>query len=290
MQVECTTYGAYAVLFGLAIWVLPRKFDVAAVKMFFFPSIIALFFFASLNIAFDLIAEMHYLLAPSLLVNEKPWMVAATAFIIEVTFFLSDILGDTILIYRVYAVWGFRKKILFPILLIMFGVKVFELIVVASVVREYTVPSKPSTKILTWNMIRKFTEIFGFVNAFANLLMTLLIAGRVWWISKTCATRCRWHYRTIAIITESGIIYPLYLTISGSIMAAALEVPSPASKGVIAMGLGPTLIAVRVGLGSAYDHQSLFAARSSDISLSTDIESRHHQSLNPAETMFSRAQ
>lgn len=69
--------GVYSVLFGLAIWVLPRKFNVPAVKMFFFPAIITLFVFATLNIAFNLVLEMSAILVLSS-VNDNRRLIDAT--------------------------------------------------------------------------------------------------------------------------------------------------------------------------------------------------------------------
>ncbi|KAF5376372.1 hypothetical protein D9757_008632 [Collybiopsis confluens] len=293
--VECTCYGAYTVLFGLATWVLPRKFNVPAVKIFFFPAIIALFLFATLSIAFNLMVEMNNILALSG-VDKRPRLITAAVYIGEVTFALSDILGDMILFYRVYAVWRFRKKTLLPLLVILFVAKgahsqntllffvlfnhfhpppplVFEIIVVVASIHIY-LPIKLafSSRILT--LYRVFVYIFSFVNAFANLLMTVMIAGRVWWISRQCGLKLRWYHRVVAAVAESGVIYPLFLIIMGSINVTSLKAPKPTTLGVIAMGLGPTLIAVRVGSGSAYDDESLRAGQTSEIVLSTVLESQ----------------
>ncbi|KIK64225.1 hypothetical protein GYMLUDRAFT_241410 [Collybiopsis luxurians FD-317 M1] len=66
--VECILYGIYIVLFGLAVWILPRKFDTPSVKRFFFPAIVILFFFATISLAFDLMAEVYvtlFIIPPS---------------------------------------------------------------------------------------------------------------------------------------------------------------------------------------------------------------------------------
>ncbi|KAF5376337.1 hypothetical protein D9757_008660 [Collybiopsis confluens] len=275
--IQCAAYGAYAVIFGFAIWILPRKFNVPAVKMFFFPAIIALFFFATLNIVLNLVIEMDSILDLGE-VKEKPNLIIVAVFIVEITFTLSDVLGDMILFCRVYAVWGSRKEVLFPLLAVLLIAKAFELIVVATTI-QMTIPKKLTFSSRVVTFYRAFVYVFAFVNAFANLSMTVLIASRVLWISRRCGLKLRWYHRTIAVITESGIIYPLFLIIEGAMITTSLRPPSPTTIGVISMGLGPTLIAVRVGSGSAYDHQSLRVAQSSHIVLSTDIglESQHYQ-------------
>ncbi|KAE9406950.1 hypothetical protein BT96DRAFT_1014619 [Gymnopus androsaceus JB14] len=66
------------------------------------------------------------------------------------------------------------------------------------------------------------------------------------------------YHRTLAVITEPGMIYPVYLTLLAILRAQSdVEVPNYACMGTITVGLAPTLIAVRVGLGSAIDNQSL---------------------------------
>ncbi|KAF9075349.1 hypothetical protein BDP27DRAFT_1315922 [Rhodocollybia butyracea] len=62
-------------------------------------------------------------------------------------------------------------------------------------------------------------SIFNLVNVCLDTLMTLLIAGRVWWLSREIRrTRYNfkyisWYSRTLAVVTESGVIYPLFIII-----------------------------------------------------------------------------
>ncbi|KIK64224.1 hypothetical protein GYMLUDRAFT_40515 [Collybiopsis luxurians FD-317 M1] len=119
-----------------------------------------------------------------------------------------------------------------------------------------------------------FTLIFSIVNAFANVLMTLLIAGRIWWISRTvqvsCALQQRWYHKLIAIIMESGVIYPVCLVaISPLLFLSVIPDANPTTLAVITMGIAPTLIAVRIGSGSAYENQTLHTLRQSEAVLSS---------------------
>ncbi|KAE9390005.1 hypothetical protein BT96DRAFT_1066163 [Gymnopus androsaceus JB14] len=103
------------------------------------------------------------------------------------------------------------------------------------------------------------------VNAISNMLKTLMIAGRVWWLSRSLwkelpsgAHSSHWYHRTLAVVTESGVIYPVYLTIE-AILSRSLpfNIPNYVDMGSVIVGIAPTLVAVRVGLGSAVDDQSL---------------------------------
>ncbi|KIK52119.1 hypothetical protein GYMLUDRAFT_265549 [Collybiopsis luxurians FD-317 M1] len=259
---------------------MPRKFEIPSVKKFFFPIIVALFVLATVNIAYDLVGEGYAILYTIPVTGEKTWMIAGQIpwrSIDTITFAISDILGDTVLFYRVYAVWGFRKRILIPLLLIISVAKVFNILeTIWSISGPIDIQS-PLTKF--FDKAPNFDLGFSAINAFANMLMTLLIAGRIWWISKAVEigytsgmkprSKWHWYHRTVAIITESGVIYPIYL-----IVGACSGTPNYACLGTITVGLAPTLIAVQVGLGSAYDNPSLHSMRPSFILFSPPNESQ----------------
>ncbi|KAE9385466.1 hypothetical protein BT96DRAFT_928785 [Gymnopus androsaceus JB14] len=258
VMTECTLYGAYVILFGLAVWLLPQKFHIPSVKKFIFPSIIALFAFATLNIAYNLAGEA-YAIVFTIPEVEKPWMIAGQS-IDSITFIFADILGDLVLFYRVYAVWGYRKRVLFPVLLLIGSIKVLGIL--AAIVQIHLILNEPPTG-LFGNFIPSLEWIFEIVNAFSNMLMTLMIAGRVWWLSRSLQKelpsgvgQSHWYHRAVAVVTESGIIYPVYLTID-AILSSVFNLPSYVCMGTITVGIAPTLIAVRVGLGSAVDDQTL---------------------------------
>ncbi|KAF5376347.1 hypothetical protein D9757_008640 [Collybiopsis confluens] len=248
VMVRCVLYGVYLVMFGFAMWILPRKFNIPSVKKFFFPVIIALFVLTTVNTVYDLVGEAYAILY-TIPIEEKTWMIAGQS-IDLITLILADILGDIVLFYRVYTVWGFRKKLLLPVLLVI-------------LVAKDSLSKAFSTKIdrfadylstLFSRDVNIFT-IFAIVDAIANLLMTFLIAGRIWWISRWTHLHRELqplppppqhlYHRTIAVIIWSHLSNLPYTTIT--------------------IGLAPTLIAVRVGLGSAYDNQALQTAMRSSM-------------------------
>jgi len=243
-------YGIYTVLFGLTMWILPRKFHISPVKRFIFPTIIARFLLATLNIFYDLVGEVYAVL-DTIPPNERPWMIAGQSIDLA-TFVLADILGDAILLYRVYTLWGPRKWILLPLVLVMLTTKLLSIIAV--IIRVLALDDPRKYEAVNVKVSDDFRIWFSFIlsNVCMNTLMTLLIAGRVWWISRCTqsGTFTPWFNRTLAIVTESGVIYPLIL-----ILILSLNPPNYSCTGTIATGLAPTLIAVRVGLGSSFDDE-----------------------------------
>ncbi|KAF9078757.1 hypothetical protein BDP27DRAFT_1310138 [Rhodocollybia butyracea] len=255
VMVECMLYGVYAVLFGLAIWILPKKFHISSIKKFIFPATIASFILATINLSYDLVGEAYAILYTIPTSNEEPWMIAGQAIDLT-TFLLGDVLSDAILFYRVYAVWGPRKAILLPLFLIIFFTKLIGFIAVICNILVLTDPQRYA--IISHVDTELFCD-FSLVNACVNILMTLLIAGRVWWLSREIRHThynfryLSWYSRTLAVVIESGAIYPIF----NIGIVSTNQVPNWTCLGTIVSGLAPTLIAVRVGLGRSFDDDSI---------------------------------
>ncbi|KAF7364223.1 Rtt106 domain-containing protein [Mycena sanguinolenta] len=94
---------------------------------------------------------------------------------------------------------------------------------------------------------------------FTNTLASLLAAGRIWWMSRQIAMllgkrKARSKYMDLtAIILESGLMYPaiLIITIVFYLVPAAptVAVLSGIAAAYHLVGIAPTMIMVRVGLG-----------------------------------------
>ncbi|THU78427.1 hypothetical protein K435DRAFT_876642 [Dendrothele bispora CBS 962.96] len=120
-----------------------------------------------------------------------------------------------------------------------------------------------------------FSGVFMGVNAFTNLMLTSLIAGRIWYIShqnskylssndRVSSSTNRKYSSIIAIILESGLLYPIFLilfiilTFGTFPMKDRLNI-SHASAIVsdnlaLIAAIAPTLIIVRTGLGISIEN------------------------------------
>ncbi|KAE9407744.1 hypothetical protein BT96DRAFT_986390 [Gymnopus androsaceus JB14] len=95
-----------------------------------------------------------------------------------------------------------------------------------------------------------------------------------------------------AAVIESGIIYTLYL-----ILGPAINLEIYTSPGIIIVGLAPTLIAIRVGLGSTIHNptlylpvlqsESTFEGDSSARALDIGLMSNHTPSASSADKSIS---
>ncbi|KAJ7881443.1 hypothetical protein B0H13DRAFT_935847 [Mycena leptocephala] len=134
----------------------------------------------------------------------------------NVTFAINNFVTDCFFLYRCYVIWGFKKKILIPPVLLMLST--FAVAVLGCVSR--TPVCGGSTEI-------RITFALGTAT---NLVLTALTAGRILWIRRAAShvglDALRSRYNTaIAIILESGAIYcvmAIFMVISFSLENARL--------------------------------------------------------------------
>ncbi|KAJ7750601.1 hypothetical protein B0H16DRAFT_1842729 [Mycena metata] len=109
--------------------------------------------------------------------------------------------------------------------------------------------------------IVKDNFIFFMLSLITNVLVTILTATRIWWIQRKARAYLqpsvrRRYASTIAILIESGVIYSVfvlaYLIVDAFPETAIMDEPLFQLLAQV-MGIAPTLIIVRVGLGVAVE-------------------------------------
>uniref|UniRef100_A0A0W0F5T7 Uncharacterized protein n=1 Tax=Moniliophthora roreri TaxID=221103 RepID=A0A0W0F5T7_MONRR len=175
--------------------------------------------------------------------------------IYHVTFVLLNCLADSILIYRLYVMWGYKRRItVVPII----GMILLLLLGMATTVLSAIGSASPYLGPLKWGLDLYADDIgrgYDCANAIWNLLLTFLLAGRIWWINrKACAipsTVTQQKYKTIiAVLLESGILYPVAL-IAHVVAITCWNDPSLIDLAPFAIqmaGIAPTLIIFRTAL------------------------------------------
>jgi len=161
----------------------------------------------------------------------------------------SHIVADSLVIYRCYVVWGFSIKIIILPLILLIATSVCAYIAVFNFSQIH-----PGQNVFAINIAEWGTALFSLSLA-TNIIVTFLIAGRIWWISRKACKLLgkeirRKYNHTVAIVLESGAIY------SVSLMTLLILYCSKTNAQYIVydalaqiMGIVPTLIIVRVGLG-----------------------------------------
>jgi len=169
----------------------------------------------------------------------------------------SNLIADGIFIYRCYCIWDFRRRIVaVPIILLITCGCLGYASIIACGLEGYS-------EFLFINWLFPLAVIFSVMT---NVLLMALTAGRIWWIARGARAimgpAVVKQYRTvIAMILESGALYCtpglLYLIVL-AIRPSATQVIFAALAQVV--GIAPTIIVVRVGLGDSVDSVDSFRA------------------------------
>ncbi|ESK88145.1 hypothetical protein Moror_5577 [Moniliophthora roreri MCA 2997] len=200
---------------------------------------------------------------------------------------LANIIADAILMWRCYIVWGGNiRVIILPTLLCIAN----NGIVVAI---HYTKGIELDISLIVLYFHRgdksfRMISAFLLMTALTNLLITFLIAGRIYVISRKAAKYVgknvnKMYWTVITIILESGLMYPLVLIIyASSVLTVFNLVNMPAWEVQNRMrflavllqstlnqfvGIAPTLIIVRIGLGISVENveQTVSAMRTAAV-------------------------
>ncbi|KAJ7154137.1 hypothetical protein C8R46DRAFT_1118781 [Mycena filopes] len=222
-------YGIYLVLFCICIYILLHRPHNRA-NAILLVTAIALFTLSTIQMMLNIVlgaADVDGIDIPYdniLLANSMLYAV-------------NNIIADALVIYRCYVVWGYNLYVvIIPIIMLII------------------------TSVFAFDLLLPLTPFFVLTLA-TNLLVTALTAGRIWWIYrqtaghlvvKTAGPSDKRALASIEIIVESGAIYSLavlmYLILGAIPSTVVAQQPSVEMLSQV-VGIVPTLIIVRVGLG-----------------------------------------
>jgi len=220
-------YGIYLVLFCICMYILLHR-PSSRGNTVFLVAAIALFTFSTILIVLVLVlvtAEIEELSSiPSDSIQNAAYIIYA----------INNSIADGLLIYRCYVVWNHDwRVIVLPVMLLI------------------------ASTACGLDVFLDATPQFAVILA-TNFLATGLTAGRIWWISHYSraylGTAARQRYASaIGLVVESGMLYSatilaFLIVISFPSLSSTLEEPVLQIVTQI-MGIAPTLIIVRVGLG-----------------------------------------
>jgi len=156
------------------------------------------------------------------------WSVSSLEIAGTVIYVTNNVLADALLVYRCYVIWNTIWITVAPIIL-----------VVAAMLLGYAIQLR----------------LFFIVSLTINLFVPALVSGRLWWIVRRIRgsageTTRRKGRNAIIIILESGLIYSAFV----SVHMVFFHYQNPMDEVIFAalgqvVGIVPTLIIVRVGLG-----------------------------------------
>ncbi|KAJ7253173.1 hypothetical protein C8J57DRAFT_630312 [Mycena rebaudengoi] len=250
--VEWFFYGINLVLFCLCIKAL-RKGHVRH-RRGLSAAIGILFSFCTLHWALQLVNAgqwMGHVLDFNNLALLKRWQ--TVTIIMNVLYMTNNLIADGIFIYRCYHLWNRSKRVIaVPIILLVATGGLGYASVVDCGLEGFS-------GFLFVNWLFPMSVIFSVLS---NLLLMGLTAGRIWWIARGARAIMGPHvtkqYRTVvAMILESGALYCvpgiLYLVML-TVPFSTLVVYSALSQ----IGMAPSIIFVRVGLGESVESMESF--------------------------------
>jgi len=248
---EGAFYGMYLPLFAACVWVLLRR---SPVNWPYFVAACAMFAFATAHVSLSLKQALVAFFTP----NTDPSVVLSRLatpidLAADALYLTSTLIGDSIVIYRVYIVWEKRLSVIVIPSLLVIAVSVLGALSVSAVTDNPLQPLKP-------NLI--LSSRFAFILTLcANVVSTGLIAGRLLYFARKfnrlLPRTAISYYDLIALVIESAALYPLaliaFLTLYGLNMSAQFVVLGALYQ---IIGIVPSLIIVRVGLGFTHSRSS----------------------------------
>ncbi|ESK86773.1 hypothetical protein Moror_15151 [Moniliophthora roreri MCA 2997] len=270
-------YGIYTVLFIISLRVLICRQDRPnrALYMFF---TIALF---ALTSAYNIVEIFSYARQATLeftFIKNQDWAswlaylnhdnVKTILFGWEIVLPLCLVtIADLMLLHRCYVIWGSSKWIAFPMIFLILSLAICEIVTCAFGIIGISNTADPAGSWLYFqgNII---DSAFWLADMGVNIILTLLTAGRIWWISREARKHMGPAIKTkynmiIAIILESGILYPIFLT-TGVIYNLSVDPDShgsaPFSLSTVVYqvaGIAPTLIIIWAASGKTVEHTSM---------------------------------
>ncbi|THU88507.1 hypothetical protein K435DRAFT_916994 [Dendrothele bispora CBS 962.96] len=175
-------------------------------------------------------------------------------------FIVANCIADSILIYRCYIVWGSKKSVIALPVLASIATNSLGLVGVGM----RTKGASNTTVEANVNLLLRGIDYnlkFLYINAAVNFGLTLMIAGRIWWVCRQTRASMdsqrghiigRKYNAIIATLLECGILYPISLIVQAAIQGntSELSIPVTLTPAVIQLaGIAPTLILVCTCLG-----------------------------------------
>ncbi|THV07161.1 hypothetical protein K435DRAFT_382293 [Dendrothele bispora CBS 962.96] len=161
-------------------------------------------------------------------------------------------------IYRMYIIWGYRRKIVLPPLAMSCLNHAFGIFSVVSTIPRIGQPETEKRRVI-------FESTFFALNMLTNLVITSLNAWRIWKITQQVETLVKpsvWkrYHHVVAITLESGIAYTIAHIALIVVVVAVNNIPvTVIPLFVLVAATVPTVIIVRAGLGVAVENAGAMA-------------------------------
>ncbi|KAF5366583.1 hypothetical protein D9758_008937 [Tetrapyrgos nigripes] len=194
----------------------------------------------------------------------------------EAIYVTNNVVADSLVVYRCYVVWGNSIKIIIVPVIMLLGSTICGY---AAVYGFSTVT--PGEDVFVSAIADWGTALFS-ISLSTNITVTSLIAGRIWWVSRQTsqvlgAKHSRKYSQALEIVIESGAIFAvtqLILLVLYVLRHNAQYIVFDSMAQI--MGIVPTLIIVRIGLGMSAEAHTNYGTTLNKISFSSAEARRPH--------------
>ncbi|ESK88063.1 hypothetical protein Moror_10762 [Moniliophthora roreri MCA 2997] len=294
-------FGFYILLFGQSFYFLStrrntdnRKLHLAWITSLFFVATAAAFINAASDVWDSVVAfrtlqtqDIMPFVAYSQGNKDKTGIIAAT----YIGYVVTNCIADSVLLHRLYIIWSSSKLIVaFPVLASI----VANAVGLATAIMK-VIASRNTADPVLYALYKKGVKYqIGYyaTNAAVNGMITLMIAGRIWWAARDTRRALSGRpgtnaidpeYKTIiAMVLESGSVYPMFLIVHAALTANASSIGVPVNLTpavILVAGIAPTTIILRSNLnrsaktGQPKEKTSTMQFELSSMEMKTEMES-----------------
>ncbi|KAF9062336.1 hypothetical protein BDP27DRAFT_1428041 [Rhodocollybia butyracea] len=186
-------------------------------------------------------------------------------------FAIAGIFSDAMMIHRCYRLWNSRKSVIILPLLGLIAICILEVLSLKEDLLDPFVGAATETTIETTEATTMFTSrIYGCASLAENIILTGLMAGRVWWLERRMKSiliagktesKAQVSQSLLGPILQSGALNPIFLSIW--VATAYLQLPGQTSLQFLTpcaltqvFGISSTLIVLSIGIGLASDSRT----------------------------------
>ncbi|KAF9065692.1 hypothetical protein BDP27DRAFT_1424562 [Rhodocollybia butyracea] len=252
-QWSLTLPGIFLVLFSFSLFVFRTKIVPGMLYV-----IATLIFFTLATISISLALAWRSSSSLSEVTKKEPITqvnIQAGSFYI---FVIAGMLSDAMMIHRCYRLWDSKKSVIILPLLGLIGIFitwiVFEVLAIKNSSRE-GFDAKTQLEIANTTTHMFIDQMYGGVTLAENIILTGLIAGRVWWLEHTMnnilimgKNKTKASHSLLGPIALNPIFLTLWVAAAYSPALSSLQLLTPCALTQI-VGISSTLIVVSIGIG-----------------------------------------
>ncbi|KAI3608467.1 hypothetical protein WG66_000915 [Moniliophthora roreri] len=253
-------YGLYVLLFGAAVYLMRsrQQCDERLNWNLYLSLTVILFVFSTVYVVIETVSLVRDSIICFTAVKTRDYEPLVDYWAHDNYKTASAITAEAMLIHRCYLIWDSRERVALPLVV---ASVLTNIIGVVNVILILVDINSESSNLDFYNVGKAVGVVYGTTSVIVNSVLTLLTAGRIWWIHRQVRahgvhTSDKLMHSVSRIILESGLLYPAMSMINLITFYTATIDDLPLDFGplvTLSAGIAPTLIMVRARLGKSVE-------------------------------------